>query len=47
MKRISDEGRRRGLFKYGDNVGDTDVIIPARYRLHADPAELATHCKKE
>lgn len=30
-------------WKYGDNV-DTDVIIPARYLLTGDPAELAKHC---
>jgi 3-isopropylmalate/(R)-2-methylmalate dehydratase small subunit len=29
-------------FKYGDNV-DTDVIIPARYLITTDEAELARH----
>jgi 3-isopropylmalate/(R)-2-methylmalate dehydratase small subunit len=31
---------------FGDNV-DTDVIIPARYLLTADPAVLATHCMED
>ena len=29
-------------FKFGDDV-DTDVIIPARYLMATDPAELASH----
>jgi 3-isopropylmalate/(R)-2-methylmalate dehydratase small subunit len=29
-------------FKFGDNV-DTDVIIPARFLMATDPAELASH----
>jgi 3-isopropylmalate/(R)-2-methylmalate dehydratase small subunit len=33
-------------YKYGDNV-DTDVIIPARYLVTADPAELAKHCMED
>jgi len=37
------EGR---AWVYGDNV-DTDVIIPARYLLTADPAVLATHCMED
>jgi 3-isopropylmalate/(R)-2-methylmalate dehydratase small subunit len=32
--------------KYGDNV-DTDVIIPARYLVTSDPAELAAHCMED
>ena len=31
---------------YGDNV-DTDVIIPARYLLTADPVILAKHCMED
>lgn len=31
---------------YGNNV-DTDVIIPARYLLTADPAVLAQHCMED
>lgn len=31
---------------YGDNI-DTDVIIPARYLVSADPAELAKHCMED
>ena len=31
---------------YGDNV-DTDVIIPARYLVTADPVELAKHCMED
>jgi 3-isopropylmalate dehydratase small subunit len=31
---------------YGDNV-DTDVIIPARYLLTSDPAELGKHCMED
>ena len=34
------------IFKYGDNV-DTDVIIPARYLVTADPKELAKHCMED
>ena len=29
-------------FKFGDDV-DTDVIIPARFLVTSDPAEMATH----
>jgi 3-isopropylmalate/(R)-2-methylmalate dehydratase small subunit len=31
---------------YGDNI-DTDVIIPARYLMTTDPAELAKHCMED
>ncbi len=31
---------------YGDNI-DTDVIIPARYLVQSDPAELAKHCMED
>ena len=31
---------------YGDNI-DTDVIIPARYLMTTDPAELARHCMED
>ena len=31
---------------FGDNI-DTDVIIPARYLLTSDPAELAKHCMED
>ena len=31
---------------YGDNV-DTDVIIPARYLMTSDPAELAAHALED
>jgi 3-isopropylmalate/(R)-2-methylmalate dehydratase small subunit len=34
------------VYKYGDNV-DTDVIIPARYLVTSDPAELAKHCMED
>ncbi|MDR3296335.1 MAG: 3-isopropylmalate dehydratase small subunit [Clostridiales Family XIII bacterium] len=34
------------VFKYGSNV-DTDVIIPARYLVTSDPAELAKHCMED
>lgn len=37
------EGR---AWVFGDNV-DTDVIIPARYLLTADPAVLAAHCMED
>jgi 3-isopropylmalate dehydratase small subunit len=33
-------------YKYGENV-DTDVIIPARYLVTSDPAELAKHCMED
>jgi len=33
-------------FRYGDNV-DTDVIIPARHLVTADPKELAKHCMED
>jgi 3-isopropylmalate/(R)-2-methylmalate dehydratase small subunit len=33
-------------YKYGENV-DTDVIIPARYLVTANPAELAKHCMED
>ncbi len=31
---------------FGDNI-DTDVIIPARYLITTDPAELAKHCMED
>ena len=34
------------VFRYGDNI-DTDVIIPARYLVTADPKELAVHCMED
>jgi 3-isopropylmalate/(R)-2-methylmalate dehydratase small subunit len=34
------------VWRYGDNV-DTDVIIPARYLVTADPVELAKHCMED
>ncbi|MDH7481543.1 MAG: 3-isopropylmalate dehydratase small subunit [Armatimonadota bacterium] len=34
------------VHKYGSNV-DTDVIIPARYLVTSDPAELAAHCMED
>jgi 3-isopropylmalate/(R)-2-methylmalate dehydratase small subunit len=37
------EGR---VWAYGDHV-DTDVIIPARYLVTADPAELGRHCMED
>jgi 3-isopropylmalate/(R)-2-methylmalate dehydratase small subunit len=33
-------------WKYGDSV-DTDVIIPARYLVTTDPAELAQHALED
>jgi len=33
-------------WKFGDNV-DTDQIIPARYLVTADPAELGRHCMED
>jgi len=32
--------------KFGSNV-DTDVIIPARYLVTSEPAELAAHCMED
>ncbi len=32
--------------KYGNNV-DTDVILPARYIILTDPADLAKHCLED
>ncbi|MDI6828356.1 MAG: 3-isopropylmalate dehydratase small subunit [Armatimonadota bacterium] len=37
---------RGKVHKYGSNV-DTDVIIPARYLVTSDPAELAAHCMED
>ncbi|MBU2702217.1 3-isopropylmalate/(R)-2-methylmalate dehydratase small subunit [Sporomusaceae bacterium BoRhaA] len=34
------------VWRYGDNV-DTDVIIPARYLVTAEPRELAKHCMED
>lgn len=34
------------VWKFGNDV-DTDVIIPARYLVTIDPAELATHCMED
>ena len=34
------------VFKYGDNI-DTDVIIPARYLISADPDHLKEHCMED
>lgn len=34
------------VWRYGDNI-DTDVIIPARYLVTADPVELAKHCMED
>ncbi len=33
-------------WKFGDNV-DTDQIIPARYLVTSDPAELGRHCLED
>jgi 3-isopropylmalate dehydratase small subunit len=33
-------------WKFGDNV-DTDQIIPARYLVTSDPAELGKHCMED
>ena len=33
-------------WKFGDNV-DTDQIIPARYLVTSDPAELGKHCLED
>ncbi|MCD8349355.1 MAG: 3-isopropylmalate dehydratase small subunit [Planctomycetaceae bacterium] len=38
--------RKGRAWVYGDNI-DTDVIIPARYLTHADPAELGKHCMED
>ena len=32
--------------RFGDDV-DTDMIIPARYLVTTDPAEMATHAFEE
>ncbi|MBX6341447.1 MAG: 3-isopropylmalate dehydratase small subunit, partial [Thermomicrobiaceae bacterium] len=37
---------RGRVWKFGDDV-DTDVIIPARYLVTIDPAELAKHCMED
>lgn len=37
---------RGRVWKFGDHV-DTDVIIPARYLVTGDPAELAKHCLED
>jgi 3-isopropylmalate dehydrogenase/3-isopropylmalate/(R)-2-methylmalate dehydratase small subunit len=40
-------GRLSGsAWKFGDNV-DTDQIIPARYLVTTDPAELGRHCMED
>ena len=31
------------VWKFGDNI-DTDIIIPAQYLAHTDPAVLGSHC---
>ncbi len=31
------------IWKFGDNI-DTDIIIPAQYLAHTDPAILGKHC---
>ncbi|HEY7348424.1 MAG TPA: 3-isopropylmalate dehydratase small subunit [Ktedonobacterales bacterium] len=40
---IPSEGK---AWVFGDNI-DTDVIIPARYLMTTDPAELAKHCMED
>jgi 3-isopropylmalate dehydratase small subunit len=40
---ITTEGK---AWRFGDNI-DTDVIIPARYLMTTDPAELAKHCMED
>jgi 3-isopropylmalate/(R)-2-methylmalate dehydratase small subunit len=41
------ETMRHGIaWKFGDNV-DTDQIIPARYLVTSDPAELGKHCLED
>jgi 3-isopropylmalate/(R)-2-methylmalate dehydratase small subunit len=34
------------VWLFGDNI-DTDAIIPARYLITTDPAELARHCMED
>lgn len=34
------------VWLFGDNI-DTDAIIPARYLISTDPAELAKHCMED
>ena len=34
------------VWLFGDNI-DTDAIIPARYLITTDPAELAKHCMED
>lgn len=38
--------RGRTVHRYQDNV-DTDVILPARYIVLTEPAELAKHCMED
>jgi len=40
---VAFEGR---IHKFGDNI-NTDLIIPARYLITTDPAELAAHCMED